>query len=340
MRFSTGRDRRALSLRYNYTLQPTIKRGKWTPEEDALLKQAVSEFGEVWREVTKRVPGRTGVQCRERWVGRLSKQTEVQEKKTYKRWTPVEDAQLRTLVERDLSWVAIASMIQGGERSDKQCRERWIAIRKREEKERQQAGPSNEPSVNHDEVQAHEDEQGQHSAQEPLTGGSREERQRWICSHEGCTKRFVRKSALEKHLKASHGEDMREAAAFALIASASAANLEANADTRKRRPRRRAADRSRQGTVEDLDAPLSQGATPDGDAALAATPNATSEGGQALPQEIAEHVFTTGINATGVGAVQTQAGTSIPASETEQDDSILGPRPPKRARHEVDQDPH
>lgn len=46
-----------------------FKRGKrWTKEEDQLLIQAVQQYDERnWREIAKRVPGRTAIQCLHRW---------------------------------------------------------------------------------------------------------------------------------------------------------------------------------------------------------------------------------------------------------------------------------
>jgi hypothetical protein len=46
---------------------------KWTPAEDALLVAALAELGSpAWAQIALRVPGRTGKQCRERWLGRLA----------------------------------------------------------------------------------------------------------------------------------------------------------------------------------------------------------------------------------------------------------------------------
>lgn len=42
--------------------------GKWTEEEDALLRQAVNEFGgRSWKKIALRLNGRTDVQCLHRW---------------------------------------------------------------------------------------------------------------------------------------------------------------------------------------------------------------------------------------------------------------------------------
>jgi len=42
--------------------------GKWTEEEDSLLRQAVNEFGgRSWKKIALRLNGRTDVQCLHRW---------------------------------------------------------------------------------------------------------------------------------------------------------------------------------------------------------------------------------------------------------------------------------
>eukprot|EP00879_Flechtneria_rotunda_P002251 GHRR01002439.1.p1 GENE.GHRR01002439.1~~GHRR01002439.1.p1 ORF type:complete len:1108 (+),score=578.17 GHRR01002439.1:1014-4337(+) len=47
---------------------------RWSPEEHELLSQVVARFGNSrkWSEIAKHVPGRTGKQCRERWVNHMN----------------------------------------------------------------------------------------------------------------------------------------------------------------------------------------------------------------------------------------------------------------------------
>jgi hypothetical protein len=65
------------------------------------------------------VPGRTNVQCQQRWAHYLDPDINAG------KWTPAEDA---TLIEAksDLGkdWVAIAALVPG--RTNKQCRKRWV----------------------------------------------------------------------------------------------------------------------------------------------------------------------------------------------------------------------
>jgi hypothetical protein len=100
-----------------------IKHGKWSKEEDALLKEAVSFYGEKqWRLISKHVPGRTPTQCLHRW-SKILKPGLVKGS-----WSLDEDGLLRNWVttEGPSKWSACAQHIQG--RSGKQCRERWFNI--------------------------------------------------------------------------------------------------------------------------------------------------------------------------------------------------------------------
>ena len=43
--------------RWQKTLDPNIKRGKWSEEEDEILLKAVEKYGTNWKELKKEVPG-------------------------------------------------------------------------------------------------------------------------------------------------------------------------------------------------------------------------------------------------------------------------------------------
>jgi hypothetical protein len=47
------------------------KTGRWSPEEDAKLMEALKKRGKKWIEVAAMVPGRTNIRCRQRWVNTL-----------------------------------------------------------------------------------------------------------------------------------------------------------------------------------------------------------------------------------------------------------------------------
>lgn len=103
----------------------TIDRRKWTPEEDALLTEAMGHFQlcqEVkWTEVAAFIPGRTAKACRKRWVNGLN------ERLRKGSWTEEEDNRLREgvkLLAND--WARIAEHV--GQRSGDQCSKRWREV--------------------------------------------------------------------------------------------------------------------------------------------------------------------------------------------------------------------
>ncbi|KAG9029869.1 hypothetical protein FS837_003454 [Tulasnella sp. UAMH 9824] len=107
---------------YRNSLDPSIRRAKWTKEEDDNLAKAVAELGPKWSKVKQFVPGRTGAQCRERWVN----QVDPSIKRTD--FTEEEDAQIIQLKGKGLDWPAIAAEIGG--RTDNQCWRRWKILQK------------------------------------------------------------------------------------------------------------------------------------------------------------------------------------------------------------------
>jgi hypothetical protein len=59
--------------RWSKVLNPEIKKGPWTAEEDAVLKAKCLEFGDKrkWTKIAQFLPGRIGKQIRERWEHQL-----------------------------------------------------------------------------------------------------------------------------------------------------------------------------------------------------------------------------------------------------------------------------
>lgn len=97
------------------------KKGRWTQEEDDLLRCAVNTLGEKqWKVVALRVPGRTAIQCLHRW-NKILKPGLVKGP-----WSLSEDEVLTEWVraEGPIKWTLCAERIPG--RSGKQCRERWF----------------------------------------------------------------------------------------------------------------------------------------------------------------------------------------------------------------------
>eukprot|EP00986_Skeletonema_menzelii_P001591 scaffold419_cov147-Skeletonema_menzelii.AAC.5 len=94
--------------------------GKWTPEEDAVLRKAVTaNSGRNWKKIAAQLPGRSDVQCLHRW------QKVLKPGLVKGPWTPQEDDLVRELVHKygHKKWSFIARQLHG--RLGKQCRERW-----------------------------------------------------------------------------------------------------------------------------------------------------------------------------------------------------------------------
>lgn len=98
-----------------------IRSGKWTDEEDEILREAVRMHGEKhWNSISTMVCGRSPIQCLHRWT-KILKPGLV--KGT---WTEEEDLALKEWVIENgpQKWSLCSKHIQG--RSGKQCRERWF----------------------------------------------------------------------------------------------------------------------------------------------------------------------------------------------------------------------
>jgi myb proto-oncogene protein len=94
--------------------------GKWTEDEDDVLREAVGDYGgKSWKKIAARLPGRTDVQCLHRW------QKVLKPGLIKGPWTPEEDAKVIQLVKihGNKKWSFIARQLKG--RLGKQCRERW-----------------------------------------------------------------------------------------------------------------------------------------------------------------------------------------------------------------------
>jgi hypothetical protein len=108
------------------TTTTDISMGKWTPEEDAKLIEAVQKCGDSWVAVAKLVPGRTNIQCQQRWtsnLGPIITETTV-DRTVDSRWSPAEDAKLTAAVkQRGDDWVLVSLLVPG--RTNEQCQKRW-----------------------------------------------------------------------------------------------------------------------------------------------------------------------------------------------------------------------
>ncbi|KAF8897317.1 hypothetical protein BD779DRAFT_1667314 [Infundibulicybe gibba] len=107
--------------RYFRALDPTLKKGNWTEEEDARLAAAAEAYGNAWVEVAATLPGRTNEHCRERWQEKFSSNTKASAAR--KRWTDEEDAALVQVVkELGKKWKEVSTKLG---KTAVSCRQRY-----------------------------------------------------------------------------------------------------------------------------------------------------------------------------------------------------------------------
>nr|XP_055045846.1 snRNA-activating protein complex subunit 4-like isoform X2 [Misgurnus anguillicaudatus] len=118
--FMMGREASQLLYRWTSSLDPSIKKGPWSKEEDQLLRNAVAKYGtKEWGKIRTEVPGRTDGACRDRYLDCL------QENVKKGAWSIEEVELLKQKVEKYGAgkWTKIASEIPN--RIDTQCQSKW-----------------------------------------------------------------------------------------------------------------------------------------------------------------------------------------------------------------------
>lgn len=106
--------------RWCNSLDPTLKKGKWTKEEDERLIEKYNKYGASWQKVASEIPGRTDDQCAKRYIEVLDPSM----KDRLKPWSHDEDLQLvRQVGIHGTKWRTIALEIKG--RPSLTCRNRW-----------------------------------------------------------------------------------------------------------------------------------------------------------------------------------------------------------------------
>ncbi|KAH9942556.1 Homeodomain-like protein [Amylocystis lapponica] len=143
--------------RYTRSLDPNIKRGSWTAEEDDQLRRAVAVFGHSWIEVATYVPGRNNEQCRDRYQDNLAPSV------SRGKWTEDQDKALLQAIEKagGLKWKEISRILDNG-RTDNQCRARYSVLMKRRQKD-----DTNSPSPSSSGVPASGEQSTSGSRQSP-----------------------------------------------------------------------------------------------------------------------------------------------------------------------------
>mmetsp|Transcript_15846 Transcript_15846/g.17889 ORF Transcript_15846/g.17889 Transcript_15846/m.17889 type:complete len:493 (+) Transcript_15846:431-1909(+) len=139
-----NRSYRECMQRWTKVLCPGLKKGKWSPEEDAELTRLVNlqlktaeakEDGNkkiVWSKITKIFNGRSCKQCRERWINHLDPTVRKCE------WTKEEDTKLLQLADKNPhKWAKIARFLPG--RTENMVKVRWNALNRQMQKNKANA---------------------------------------------------------------------------------------------------------------------------------------------------------------------------------------------------------
>jgi hypothetical protein len=100
-------------------------KARWAAEEDEALLNAIEERGpKNWNSIALALNGRTGKQCRERWITKHSPEFSSEA------WTPIEDASLiRLQALHGNQWARFKAELP--RRSTTSIKNRWVSLRRR-----------------------------------------------------------------------------------------------------------------------------------------------------------------------------------------------------------------
>ena len=115
------------------------ERRPWTPKENELLRNTVEKLGaRNWKEIAKKIPGRTTKQCYDRWNTCLNPNLNKEP------WTPEED---RIIIKEQKKlgnqWTKIALLLPG--RSSYMVKNRWYTVLQQKQTEKQ--NPQVQPTI-------------------------------------------------------------------------------------------------------------------------------------------------------------------------------------------------
>lgn len=114
--------------RWMKSINPAIRRGKWTEQEDETLRRAVKFYGVGnWNKIQQHLPGRTDMQVRERWTNILDPSL------TFTPFTAEEEERLYALIEEHgRKWSMLTQFFPG--RTDNHLLRFWKTAENRKAK--------------------------------------------------------------------------------------------------------------------------------------------------------------------------------------------------------------
>ncbi|SGZ49692.1 CIC11C00000000516 [Sungouiella intermedia] len=106
--------------RWTSSLDPSLRRGKWTDEEDRKLMELYNQYGPLWQQVALEIEGRTEHQCLKRFLEVL----DPAQRNRLAPWSEAEEVKLIRLVKQHgTKWKTVAALFEG--RPPLTIRNRW-----------------------------------------------------------------------------------------------------------------------------------------------------------------------------------------------------------------------
>ncbi|KAI9322093.1 hypothetical protein BX666DRAFT_571688 [Dichotomocladium elegans] len=130
-----GRTNKKCRKRWFHSLDPSLRKGAWTEEEDRLLREGVVRYPNQWSKIADMLVGRTDDQCAKRWRESLDPAIDRSE------WSSEEDARLMELYNQyGTQWQKIAQHFEG--RPGLHCRNRWRKLQRMIQLKKSSTNPS------------------------------------------------------------------------------------------------------------------------------------------------------------------------------------------------------
>lgn len=118
--FEGARKSKDCKKRWMALLDPHLRRGRWTPEEDLILMELYKKYGPLWQQIARSIEGRTEHQCSKRYMEILDPGL----RNRLRPWSEDEDLLLvKRVLQHGTKWKTIASELEL--RPPLTCRNRW-----------------------------------------------------------------------------------------------------------------------------------------------------------------------------------------------------------------------